>query len=283
MTDPAAPRNLLLDRRVLDQTTWDSGLLSGLASIVHRLDSPGDFLLTILRDDQPVLRVPLSVVEPSSARPLAPKLDVDLRSPRGQVRRLATDLDAPVAASLSGYVTFNGMGERAGHLITLERSAAQPGEAPGREVPGREIPRPGIPGRGLPVRGIPGREVVSPPAPAERFDSRQLGSADVYAVTLLRPGVYAVTNLLTQATGMITVAYPTMGQTPYRPPAPLEITCSQTALDPADVQLQPAQGIIFRFQVPSRIKIELTQPIDRPDARMRRSSIATWRGTPGVP
>jgi hypothetical protein len=122
-------------------------------------------------------------------------------------------------------------------------------------------------------------EAAGPGGPAP-FDSRQLGGDDLFAVTLIRPGTYTMTNLLTGAEGRITVAYPTVGDRPYQPPDPVSVECTKQGFAPDTIDLQPAQGIIFRFGTPSRIKIDLVEPLDRPagpaEERGRRR-VAHWR------
>ncbi|NIS69849.1 MAG: hypothetical protein GTO12_13125 [Proteobacteria bacterium] len=102
------------------------------------------------------------------------------------------------------------------------------------------------------------------------FDSRELNKGDLFAVTLLRPGTYSVTNVNTKAQGEIVVAYPTIGKVPYRPPEPVSIQCTENALKPNKVNLKPAQGHVYRFETPSRIRIELVKPDDGPKA-LRKS------------
>jgi hypothetical protein len=102
-----------------------------------------------------------------------------------------------------------------------------------------------------------------------------LGEDDLFSVTMVRPGTYTVANTVTRAEGSVTVAYPTIGEAPYRPPEPASVVCRADGFDPPSVDLQPAQGLIFRFEVPSRIVIALAQPDDGPAPS--RSRAVTWR------
>jgi hypothetical protein len=105
-----------------------------------------------------------------------------------------------------------------------------------------------------------------------------LGEDDLFSVTIVRPGTYTVANTVTRAEGSVTVAYPTIGEAPYRPPEPASVVCRADGFDPPSVDLQPAQGLIFRFEVPSRIVIALAQPDDGPAPS--RSRFVSWR-SPG--
>jgi hypothetical protein len=171
---------------------------------------------------------------------------------------------------VKGYALFTSSRREGSYAIVAEGAArgAEPKQAPGKPAPENQ-------------------------AGAERFDSRRLGPADLFAVTMIRPGTYALTNTLTGAKGRITVAYPTMGREPYRPPAPLTVQCTAQGFAPAAIDLQPAQGIVFRFAVPSHIKIDLVEPNDGPGQVVQqearpgappaeaRRPVARWRKQPG--
>lgn len=98
----------------------------------------------------------------------------------------------------------------------------------------------------------------------EVFDSRELRDGDMFAVTLFRPGTYAVVNVKNRARGEIGVAYPKMGDVPYRPPDPVSIGSTVSALRPDRITILPGQGQLYRIGTPSRIKIELVTPDDGP-------------------
>jgi hypothetical protein len=102
------------------------------------------------------------------------------------------------------------------------------------------------------------------------FDSRRLGPDDIFTLTLLRPGDYRVVNELGKYEGVITVAYPVIGDRPYRPPSPQEVEVNEGAFQPSTIKLQPAQGVIFKIRTAARIKIDLTRPDDGPKDRPAR-------------
>jgi hypothetical protein len=131
-------------------------------------------------------------------------------------------------------------------------------------------------------------------AGAPSFDSRKLQNGDIFAVTLLRPGRYSLTNSLGSTAGAavqgeIRVAYPVIGDQPYRPPEPLQVQVGAGGFQPNSIQLQPVQGLIFHIgDVAARIQIELVEPDDGPPAGgappRGRGPLFRWeRPTPPTP
>jgi hypothetical protein len=98
------------------------------------------------------------------------------------------------------------------------------------------------------------------------FDSRRLGEPDIFAVTLVRPGLYSARNTLAKAEARIVVTYPVVGERPYRPAEPVDVLCTKKGFGREHVEIGPAQGIIFRFETAARIVVELLEPDDGPKA-----------------
>lgn len=103
------------------------------------------------------------------------------------------------------------------------------------------------------------------------FDSRELKEGDLFAATLLRPGVYRVSNLHDRYRAEVVVDYPKPGETPYRPPEPSHIDCTVEGFRPEKIQLQAAQGLVFSCKTTVRIKIELVKPDDGPSGPRKPS------------
>jgi hypothetical protein len=99
---------------------------------------------------------------------------------------------------------------------------------------------------------------------ADVLDTRRLGPRSLFAVTLARPGRYRLVNGITGSEADVVVTYPTVGSTPYRPPAPLEVRCTPEGFGASRFTISPAQGIIFRLATESRIQLELVEPDDGP-------------------
>ena len=97
------------------------------------------------------------------------------------------------------------------------------------------------------------------------FDSRQLGNGDIFATTMFRPGRYTVTNKVNNAQAQLRVSYPVISNTPYSPPEAFEVQLDQNGFQPNDIQLKPAQGIVFHISnTQARIAIDLVEPDDGP-------------------
>jgi hypothetical protein len=103
------------------------------------------------------------------------------------------------------------------------------------------------------------------------YDSRRLEQGDIFAALLLRPGRYSIANELSKARGELTVAYPTVGKTAYRPPAALNAECGDT-IKPSAIRLKPVQGLNIHATGPARINIKLVEPDDGPKSRRRPAS-----------
>lgn len=110
------------------------------------------------------------------------------------------------------------------------------------------------------------------------YDSRRLEEGDIFSALLLRPGRYSLANELSKARADVTVAYPTVGKTAYRPPAALHAECGDT-IKPSAIRLKPAQGLNIHATGPARIKIALVEPDDGPKSRPR----PTTRGSKAAP
>ena len=105
------------------------------------------------------------------------------------------------------------------------------------------------------------------PKQQNQFDSRELKRWRHLSAVILRPGTYSSTNALGKGKGKITVSYPKVGKTAYRPPNPVKVECSARGFEPGNVELQPGQAVLFHAAVPSRITVELSKADDGPGGR----------------
>ena len=100
-----------------------------------------------------------------------------------------------------------------------------------------------------------------------QFDSRDLKAGDLFVVSLLRPGTFSLTNK-TGAKGTIVVAFPPAkrGNELFNRAKPAEIKCLDKEFVPPKIDLEVAQGQIYRIETKegSRIKIELVKADDGP-------------------
>lgn len=257
--------NALINRQLIDQVTWDSGALRGLSLVVQQFTQPGRYHMTLLQGDQPVRQEALLVRQEAGERPHPQPVTA------GDLAAAAMTPGAPDAI------------QRMPEPLFVDLAQLRPGLA-------QELPTPlALSAQAYAVfhasAGMDGLAVIAEPAADESdlppFDSRRLDSGSVFAVTLIRPGTYRVTNVLNGTQGRIVVAYPTVGKTAYRPPEPYTVTCSANGFDSAAIDLQPAQGVIFQISVPARITVELVEPDDGPAepriAQRERAAVARWR------
>lgn len=225
-----------------EQTYFDSGHPQGLSAVVHRFADPGQLTVLFLENDAVAERAQLTVAPRPSAADNAPAAKT-LRLRRATAARSTAESrcgsdESPRQFVLQseGYVTFSAPLDQSAAAINVRRDDSEPDD-----------------------------DAV--------FDSRRLSAEDTFAVTLARPGRYAMRNLLTKYEGTITVAYPVIGRQPYRPPEPVRVTCSAKGFKPRSVKLKPAQGILFDFAAPSRIEIDLVEPDDGPAKRSARQGV----------
>ena len=249
------------DRNVLEQTSFDSALPTGNATIVHRFDKPGRFSVAMSPDGTKVVNTRTVYVEhppsPDAAKRAAGQ--PALAPPRpgqesGPAVAVAFDIGArhldtaagpgPEAGGLlvGGYASFTALTGGAHHVL-VHRVTPE-----GEQVP--------------------------------EFDSRRLGRTDTFAFTALRPGTYAITNALTGHEGRLVVTYPEVRPVPYLPPAPVTVTSGSGGFEPNEVRVGTAQGVIFHVEADSRIVVELVEPDDGPVDRVRRPVASRRRRLP---
>ena len=106
------------------------------------------------------------------------------------------------------------------------------------------------------------------------YDSTVMAEGDRFAATVLRPGRYSVTNLQSKASGKLDVAYPERGDRPYVPENPVTVVVTAKSIRPASLSVGAAQGQIYEVRAPSRIRIDLLEPHDRPRQKGPRYRLA---------
>jgi hypothetical protein len=221
-------KRVLVNRHLFTQTSVDSGLLTMLGVVIHRFPEPGEYIGVVERGAE-ARSFRLRVDEGSPAM----QANVDLATLGGGhshsddcgCKDKETSADPTFVVNPAGYVVFHVSSGPGGYVVRVGR-----------------LERP----------------------EAALFDSTQLEGDDLFAVTLIRPGTYAVRNMAGEARGEIVVSYPKIGEQPHRPDEPVEIVCTEKAFRPARIRIQAAQGQLYRFRTPSRIAIELVEPDDGP-------------------
>jgi hypothetical protein len=244
---------LTFDRNLFTQIGLDSGSLNMLGTLAHSLSEPGQYRCAVYRGteniaachivadkDSPVAQVNIDLSTLDPSIIAAPSGSVADQGPRCCGESPGSPT-IPFTVNPKGYIVFHVSSGAGGYAITVRKAAEDP--------------------------------------KTKIFDSRELSKGDVFSAAIIRPGTYSVENVLTHAKGHLTVAYPRMGDTAYRPPKPVEFQCSAHEIEPGRVDLQPGQGINFHFNVRSRIKIELLKADDGPGKPLGPTSRGWKRAT----
>ena len=225
--------------RLFTQTGLDSGSLTMLGAVIHNFSEPGEYMGTVLRKNEAVESFHLTVDKDCPAM----QVDIDLAtlhrpaSARFECKKGKTG--SRFIVNPNGYIVFYVSHGPGGYAVVV-----------GRMDEKNES------------------KLV--------FDSRKLKEGDLFAATMIRPGTYSVTNINTDAKGEIIVAYPKIGKVPCRPPNPVSIECTKKEFSLDKIEIEAAQGQVFRFKTQSRIKIELIKPDDGP-AKKRQHRVSRWR------
>jgi len=254
----------VINRNVFSQVNQDSGSLTFATTVVHKFSDPGEYHGLLHGGGRVVGQFTISVGGRNT-------------SDNQEEKRIATP--AGLAQEEGGE-----MSEMQGHRgsrhdrlpmkVDIDLTNPQPSGPPDDECDCCEGDTSGafeIEAGGYAVFHVPagaaGRYAVEvykagkSGLGAKVFDSRELGESDMLAVVLLRPGTYSVTNTLTAAKAELKVTYP---EKIARFAEPVKAHCTKDAITPGAIKVQPTQGLVFSFETPSRIKIELVTPEDRP-------------------
>jgi hypothetical protein len=226
--------NGMLNRFIFSEINLDSGSLGVLTSVIHKFPEEGAYNATILRGSEAVGRFSILVGEsPQRTTELRQQqrytqIHVDLKAPDLSLAQVAENrTDNRFLLERDGYAVFHISTGAGGYRVEVYKTGKEGNNA------------------------------------AKAFDSRELRDDDLFVATVLRPGSYSITNVTNKARAELRVLYPEIGKIP-RIPEPVSLECTQKAIEPHKIQISPTQPLIFKFQIPSRIKIELVKPDDRP-------------------
>ncbi len=213
-----------INQSLFSQSDLDSGSLTMLGQVVHQFQVPGEYLGTVFKKNNFYGEFHLTVEEVSTST----QVNIDFSNIRSNNNEnCACNKHSGMkhfTVSPKGYVLFFVSHGQGEFSVRVGQTANSRGKE-------------------------------------EIFDSRQLNSGDIFVLTLIRPGNYFMLNTQTEGKGSITVAYPTGKE--YRASyEPQEISCSNY-FNPDQVEIGSSQGIIFKIQTKSRIKIEFQEPSNK--------------------
>lgn len=248
--------NLNINRNLFSHINTDSGSLSILSTITHQFNQPGHYEGIVMKGSIITRRFGIVVTEGGSGinentetstitsgkKGLSSTISSSLTQGTMYPKQMLIDLkdtspDQFVLAT-KGYAVFYVSAGLGGYAIEVHRFEK-----------GNQI---------------------------KVFDSSLLKDEDTLSVNIIRPGTYSITNTINNAKADLVVKYPELKKL-QKNPQPVKVECSvQNQFNPDKVTLDPAQGLIFIFKTPSRIKIDLTKPEDRPP-RIRKERILARR------
>lgn len=248
----------MINRNVLTQVNQDSGSLTFATTVAHKFTEGGQYKGLLYRRGNAVAQFAMSVGGKggpdgsAESATLPSKVDVDLTSlempnavsaPADDCGCCGEEESGDYAVAEGGYAVFRvPAGAAGGYAVELYKAAET--------------------GRGEKV-----------------FDSRALDKDDILAVVLLRPGTYSVANVRGSAKAELKVAYP---EKIPKLLEPVKISCAGDKIRPEEIKVYPTQGIVFSFEGPSQIKIDLVKPDDRPRGNTARSSAEVPPGHTGA-
>ena len=206
------------------QIGLDSGALTMLGAVVHSFAEAGEYRGSVHRGEDTEATFIISVDSASALAQATVDL-AQLTDPHPKGCDCGANHGTRFAVHPRGFAVFCVSGGSGGYWVNVRRAEEDP-----------ELPA---------------------------YDSRQLHQGDTFSAVIVRPGRYALRNELSEAYAEVTVPYPTIGKTAFRPPAPLDVDCGKT-IEPREIPLHPTQGLNLRILEPARVRIELLEPNDGP-------------------
>jgi len=246
-----------MNYQILNQVNFDSGSISVLSSVIHKFSEPELYIGSVHRGKDVVGRFRIEVKntlvaksKPNQSEKEASSAEKILSISKSQVHIDLKRLDVPIDRHLENEIH--------NRYELVKDSYAVFYVSSGHGEYSVELCRIGKDSK-----------------PIIEFNSRILQKNDLFNAIIMRPGIYSVKNTKNNAEGELTVAYPERGKLP-REQQPVSIECNKQFV-PGKIEINPTQGLVFNFKVPSRIKIELIKldekfdPIHKP--KNRKSSI----------
>ncbi len=241
---------MTFDQNLFTQVGLDSGSLTMLGGVTHRFLEAGQYRGVVYRGGESIGKFYINVDKNS---PVA-QANIDLAA-------FDTSLPAPATSATPTTCGCQGDGSKAETTFELNPK-------------GYAVFHVSAGAGGYAVRAS---KAAEDPRQQNQFDSRELKGEDIFSAVILRPGTYSASNgLNAKAKGKITVGYPKLGKTAYRPPSPAKVLCSESGFEPASLELQPGQAVLFQANAPARITLELVKADDGPAGRPEHTR-AGWK------
>ena len=107
------------------------------------------------------------------------------------------------------------------------------------------------------------------------FDSSRLARGDLFAVSLLEPTIYTVSDLISGGKADVTVKRDPACAKNIKSVKPVYVEVKQGSMEPAKIELASGQGLVFRIETDSRIVIKKMGPAREEDKRVLRRTFSS--------
>ena len=244
--------NIKINRFLFSQSTIDSGSLTPHSTLVCKFTDPGEYQGIIMKGSGIVSRFKLNVLDerPSSRLSSLSTINSKETSQLTDVNKQVSDTSNQINIDLSNIMSTYTL--RKGDYAVFYVSTG----AGGYSI---EI-----------YRFEKGSQIKT-------FDSKELKDGVIFSAMVIRPGTYLITNTINDAKAELVINYPELGKM-KKILIPINIESNTKEIVPNKINIDPSQGLIFRINTLSRIRIELTKPEDRPLKLHREQFIIRTKG-----
>jgi len=234
--------------QLLNTTRFDSGALGLMAMVIHPFTQPGQHRGTVFQHGAAVADFGFLVDETSDIM----QLDIDLATihRRAQGRRVEHDCGCCADSMHTPVVSPKG-------YVLLHATSGT---------------------------GYSAKVASAEDKPV--FDSTELNSGDLFALTLLEPVPYSAKNALGKSSAEISVSLPADLNKRLTMMEPVNVSVDGSKFNPDRIQLISTQGLVFQIQARARIVIEPKTPgvrknehTDGPTARWQKFDAAAGKNT----
>jgi hypothetical protein len=244
--------NIKINRFLFSQTNIDSGSLTPHSTIVCKFTDPGEYQGIIMKGSGIVSRFKLNVHEERASNRLSSLSTTNSKevSQISDENKQVNDTSSQINIDLSNITNIYAL--KKGDYAVFYVSTG----AGGYSI---EI-----------YRFERGSQIKT-------FDSKELKDGVIFSAMVIRPGTYLITNTVNNAKADLVVNYPELGKM-KKILIPINIEINAKEIIPNKINIDPSQGLIFKINTLSRIRIELTKPEDRPLKLHREQFIIRTKG-----
>jgi hypothetical protein len=224
--------------QLIKTTTFDSGALGMMAMVLHQFRSAGRYRAAIMEQGRAVTNVDFEVDEKSEVM----QLDIDLAGAVRLAKARPEECICKTEKQTTKVVSPKG-------YVLFHASS----------------------GGGYSVTASNGENQAV-------FDSTKLRNGDLFALSLLEPASYSMTNKIGAASGEITVSLPREMAQHIKNLETRYIDVTEEGFNPQRIELISSQGLVFRIKTPARILIEKKSAV----LEKRGKPIVRWQKPPTV-